>query len=164
MRILISVLLPLLLLTACANQAPRLYEFDDVEVFSAPYDEVWAIVDSMSKGRKWRLEESSLGADHSYLTTKWMPDLRKGGDYGSVGIALGKGNKPLNDKTREVAISIRVVSETKSTIRVKVTCLFRIQTSSGYTGASQTMFGTSKGIVEGEILNAIRSRLVLADS
>ena len=96
------------------------------------------------------------------MTTNWITDNQNGGDYGSVGISLGKGNKPLNDKTREVALSIRVVSESESTTRVKITCLFRIKTSAGHSGTAQSMFGTSKGIVENQILDTIRSRLVLA--
>ena len=80
MRIMIYVLLPTVLLTACANQAPRLYDFDDMEVFSAPYDEVWSVVDKLSKNKEWRLEESNLGSDRAYLTTDWMPDHRNGGD------------------------------------------------------------------------------------
>ena len=154
--------LPAALLCACANQAPRLYVFDDMEVFSAPFNEVWAIVESLSKKKKWQIEQTEKGVDRAYLTTGWTSDDQNGGDYGSVGISLGKGNKPLNEKTREVAISIRVVSQTKSTTRVKVSCLFRIQTSQGLSGTAQTMFGTSKGIVENQILTTIRSRLVLS--
>ncbi|MEE2753687.1 MAG: hypothetical protein VX910_06860 [Candidatus Latescibacterota bacterium] len=117
----------------------------------------------MSKQKEWRIEKSNLGENRSYITTDWMSDNRNGGDYGSVGISLGKGNKPQNDKTKEVAISIRVVAETGSTTCVKVTCLFRVQTSQGQSRASQTMFGTSKGIVEGEILDTVRTRLVLSN-
>ena len=149
-------------LSACANQAPRLYDFDDTEVFPVPFSEVWQSVSDLANERKWRIEETSQSADRAYLTTDWIADREGGGDYGSVGISLGKGNKPLNDETREVTISIRVVSESKSTTRVKVSCLFRIQTSAGVSGTAQTMFGTSKGIVENRILDTIRSRLVLA--
>ena len=112
--------------------------------------------------KKWQIEQTDKGVDRAYLTTGWTSDDQNGGDYGSVGISLGKGNKPLNENSREVAISIRVVSETKSTTRVKVSCLFRIQTSQGLSGTAQTMFGTSKGIVEDQILTTIRSRLVLS--
>ncbi len=162
-RLLLVFLLPLSM-AACAGHSPRLYTFDDMEVYAAPYQEVWEVVDKLSKQRKWRIDESEVGEMQSYLATDWMTDRERGGDFGSVGISLGKGNKPLDDQTREVAINIRVVVETPSTTRVKVSCLFRIQTTQGQSGSNQTMFGTSEGIVEGQILDTIRSRLVLSQS
>lgn len=158
MRNLIRLLVATALM-ACASQQPRIYSFDDMEVYPASFDEVWRIVESMSKKEKWRIEETERSWDRAYLTTDWMPDREQGGDYGSVGISLGQGNRPHNDRTREVAISVRVVAESERSTRVKVTCLFRIQTSQGQSGTGQTMFGTSKGIVERQILNTIRSRL-----
>ena len=161
-RIFISLHLLGGLVSSCATQGPRLYDFDDMEVFPAPFAEVWQVVNDLASERKWSIDETGHTAGRAYLTTNWITDNRNGGDYGSVGISLSKGNKPLNDKTREVALSIRVVSESESTTRVKVMCLFRIGTSAGHSGTAQSMFGTSKGIVENQILDTIRSRLVLA--
>ena len=147
------------LLTSCAGQAPRVYTFDDLETFPAPFEAVWGVVQSMSESEKWRIEDTQNNQGRAYISTDWMSDQKHGGDYGSKGIPLGKANNPLNDNTQEVAISIRVVSESATSTRVKVTCLFRIQTSKGVSGTGQTMFGTSKGIVEEHILTTIRSRL-----
>ncbi len=158
-RTLLFACLPGLATISCANQAPRLYDFEDIEIFAAPFSEVWSVVHKHSQKRKWRIEKSEATATRAYLTTDWMTDDQKGGDYGSVGISLGKANQPLDSKTKEVAISIRIVSETKTTTRIKVTCLFRIQRSQRVRGSNQTMFGTSRGIVEQQILNTIRSKL-----
>lgn len=155
------VVLALLALTqiACAGHAPRIYDFEDMEVFPHEFDTVWSVVDTLSRSKKWRIEASEKASRRAYLTTDWMPDTDDGGDYGSVGISLGQANKPHNEKTREVAISIRVVSESATATRVKITCLFRIQTSQGHSGTGQTMFGTSRGVVEQRLLSTIRSRL-----
>ena len=82
-RILI-VFLPAALLCACANQAPRLYVFEDMEVFSAPFNEVWAIVESLSKQKKWQIEQSEKGVGRGYLTTGWTSDDQNGGDYTQI--------------------------------------------------------------------------------
>ncbi|HAA77722.1 TPA: hypothetical protein DCE37_21650 [Candidatus Latescibacteria bacterium] len=149
----------LFLFPACAGQSPRIYQFDNMETFPVCYQELWALAEEVAKSEKWRIEDSEKTDSHAYLTTEWMSYNQKGGDYGSVGISLGQANKPLNEKTQEVTVSIRVVAESEQMSRVKVTCLFRIQTSQGLSGNGQTMFGTSKGIVEPHILNIIRSRL-----
>ena len=149
----------LFLLPACAGQSPRIYQFDNMETFPVGYQELWALAEEVAKSEKWRIEDSEKTDSRAYLTTEWIPYNQKGGDYGSGGISLGQSNKPLNEKTQEVTISIRVVAESEQMSRVKVTCLFRIQTSQGLSGNEQTMFGTSKGIVETHILNIIRSRL-----
>ena len=148
-----------MIFTGCAGSAPRIYEFDDMEVYTAPFDEVWSIVGEISRSRKWRIEESERSNNRAFIVTDWMADRENGGDFGNVGISLGQANKPLNDKTRQVAINIRVVSESLSVTRVKVTCLFRIQTSQSLSGTGQTRFGTSKGVVEQQLLTTIRSRL-----
>ena len=130
-----------------------------METYPASFDQVWQIVSDISDSKKWRIDESENTGSRAYIATDWMADTEHGGDYGSVGISLGQANKPLNDRTKEVAINIRVVSETATTTRVKITCLFRVQTSQGHSGTGQTMFGTSKGVVEEQLLNTIRSRL-----
>ena len=101
------------------------------------------------------------------IVSGWVKDEMEGGDYGYGGFMVGgrEGDRIdmnsviVHSDTKQMTINVQVVRQSGGTTRVRVHCLFRIQKSKFAEKARRWHFGTSKGIVEETVLNAIRGAL-----
>ena len=153
-------------LMSCAAP-PQLHKVKNVGVLDAPVESVWGVVKGLFEEKGWPVESVDEAA--GMIISRWIPGDMGGGDYGEGGLVPegeGAGGARISVEdahrqsgTREMALNIRAIGEEDSTTLLRVRCLFRAVTSIDDDGKKHWRFGTSRGTVEKQIFDWIRTRL-----
>ena len=135
--------------SGCATMTipPAPHKFISHETFEAPFEVVWAAARSVFEEEGWTIERTEEKA--GVLVSGEMKDKLLGGDYGvSPQIDLESATMVLNVKINRISAS---------RTQVRVHCFFQVYWT--FERGKQRGGGTSNGVVEELVLNALRKRL-----
>ena len=137
------------LVSGCATMTipPAAHKFISHETFEAPFEGVWNAARSVVEEKGWPIERAD--EESGVLVSKTVKDSLLGGDYG-FSPQIG-----LDTATMVINVKVNRLSSTRT--RVRVHCFFQVQWT--FERGKQQGGGTSKGVVEELILNALRYEL-----